>query len=98
MKALNFFLVACIYVVRAAPILGLDNASAVPNSFIVVLKKDVSTVAVEAHISWANGLLKTSTLERDHTFNVHGLIGYTVKASKAVAAQIAESDQVVSTH
>jgi hypothetical protein len=89
-------LLAVIFVdpIFGAPIFGLDNEHAVTDKFIVVLKTGISTATVDSHLNWANNVVKTSTVDRNVTFNINGFQGYSVQASKSVVAEIAKSDEV----
>ncbi|KAF2731144.1 subtilisin-like protease [Polyplosphaeria fusca] len=78
----------------AAPITHLDSEKIVPNSFIVVLKKDVSSAAFKSHLTSASKLLSANAIAPESTFDFDGLKGYHLKASPAVAKQLAESDEV----
>jgi hypothetical protein len=73
-----------------APIVGVGNAKAVPDSYIVVLKRDISFAAVESHHRQTNKILG-STKKSD--FDLGGFKGYHVRASKSIVEQLAESDE-----
>jgi hypothetical protein len=77
-----------------ASILNADSLDAVPDSYIVVLKPAVSGEALTSHLSWADGVLHPRSAARKSTFDFGAFKGYHLQASKAVAALLAESDEV----
>lgn len=93
-----FFSVLAVFVTSiqaVSSILGLENAKAIPGSYIVVLKKGLSSTAISSHLSWADGILNTSDDgATPKTFDVNGFRGYTIRTTKSVASMLAESDQV----
>ncbi|KAF2204347.1 subtilisin-like protein [Delitschia confertaspora ATCC 74209] len=95
MRSLLFLL--SVFVVGAhcaASILNSQSSKAIPNSFIVVLKPKISDEALTSHLSWADGVLKSKSAARNSHFAFQGFKGYHLKAPKAVAVLLAESDEV----
>jgi hypothetical protein len=79
-----------------APFIKLDSsAKAVPNSYIVVLKDNVSDTAFSSHLKWADGILKTSSdAGRKFTYNAGGFKGYNIRLPEAAAKLLAASDDI----
>lgn len=79
-----------------APFLKLDSsAKVVPNSYIVVLKNNVSDSAFSSHLKWADGILKTSSdAGRKFTYNAGGFKGYNIRLPEAAAKLLAANDDV----
>lgn len=73
-----------------SPIVGAGTAKAVPDSYIVVLKKNISVAAVKSHIRQTNEILG---LTKKSDFDLGGFKGYHVQTSKSVVEQLAESDE-----
>jgi hypothetical protein len=73
-----------------SPIVGAGNAKAVPDSYIVVLKKGISVAAVKSHLRQTNEILG---LTKKSDFDLGGFKGYHVQASKSVVERLAESDE-----
>lgn len=96
MRSLLFLSAAFVVGVQsAASILNAESPNAIPNSYIVVLKKSVSDAAVTSHLNWADGVLQSRSAARksNSTFSIKDFKGYVLKAPKAVAALLAESDE-----
>ncbi|KAF2110600.1 subtilisin-like protease Pr1A [Lophiotrema nucula] len=83
--AISFLLCAGAH--ATATILGAETETAVPGSYVVVLKKDVTTAALNLHLTSA-----LSKSAQASAFNFAGLKGYTIKASKDTITSLAESD------
>lgn len=77
-----------------APILGVENAKSVADSYIVVLKTGVSNTALASHLDWANGILETANVSRSTAFEFGTFRGYSIQAPKDVASKLAQSDHV----
>jgi hypothetical protein len=77
-----------------APIIGTKSDKAVGNSFIVVLKQGISASAFESHLASTNSLLVGPDAVRKSIFELEGLRGYHLKASRFVVEQLAEIDDV----
>lgn len=73
-----------------APILGVGNSKAVPDSYIVVLKKGLPGTTVTSHLKKTNEILGVN---KRHDFDLGGLKGYHFRASSSVVQQLAQSDE-----
>jgi hypothetical protein len=74
-----------------APIVSVDDA--VADSFLVVLKDSISSAALKSHRSKTSEILSSAGAIKKSEFDVGGLKGYHVQASRSVVEQIAESDE-----
>jgi hypothetical protein len=73
-----------------SPIVGAGNAKAIPDSYIVVLKKELSVAAVKSHLRQTDEILG---LTKKSDFGLGGFKGYHVRASKSVVERLAENDE-----
>lgn len=92
----------------AAPILSSANAKEIPDSYLVVFKKHVTSEAAAEHQSWVQDIHETSQLSRKrswfgedvyrglkHTFNVGGsFLGYSGHFSEDVIEQVRRNPDV----
>jgi len=86
--AFSTIFLACAHAI--SPIVGAGNPKAVPDSYIVVLKKDISVAAVKSHLRQTDEILG---LTEKSDFDLGGFKGYHVRASKSVVERLAESDE-----
>lgn len=94
MRVLLSLLAFAVGVKSLAPIVGLESATAVNGSYIVVLKKDLTKRDFVSHVEWADGVLGVAGVEKVKTFDVGGLKGYSVKAGSDAIGALAERDEV----
>jgi hypothetical protein len=96
MKAILILLgVFAVTVCGIAPIVGIESAKAISDSYIVVLKESVSDDAFISHMQRANAVLRTrSAGAAPKIFNFGTFKGYTAKASKDEVATLAKNDDV----
>lgn len=76
-----------------APILGVGSARAVPDSYIIALKKGISVAAVKSHLRQTDEILGLNKDVRKTEFDLGGFKGYHLRASKSVVERLAESDE-----
>lgn len=94
MRPLAIFSVLLLAGVEAvAPIISVENADTVADSFLVILKNGLSTAEIQSHRSKTSGILGASGAIKKSDFDLGGLKGYHVRASKSVVEQIAKSDE-----
>src|SRR4051812_11530841 len=75
-------------------LVGIDHPDVVPNSYIVVLKNDISNDALYSHRKQTDELLSQAGNSQRSDFDIGSFRGYHLRASKSVAEHLAESDEV----
>jgi subtilisin family serine protease len=78
----------------AAPIVNLDAADIVPNSFIIVMKDDLSSSAFKSHQDWADSILRSNRGSRVATFDLGSFKGYSASLTKNIADLLTASPDI----
>ena len=87
----------------AADILSISNTQdVIPDSYIVVMKDEVSATAFEAHKNWLSETHRTNMTRRDmgfdgrvkHSYNFGRMKGYSGKFDQAAVDEIANDPNV----
>lgn len=87
-------LVALEVAVYGTPIIGLNNANDL-HGYLIVLKEGISDASFNSHIASTKEDLRTKAAS---AFDVGGFRGYSIQATKAEAAALADNDDVCTSY